>query len=124
VTSQNVLSKSDLSGHVSNLKGHCPLTCCYFEPCIFFYDGKLFWLRAIGHRNLCIANFKIYDKLFLMKPLANHYTVVKDFKNTSNVTTHVCHEKGKEKMYKLYSEKVKMHTLTNFYFKPSCDVEI
>jgi len=42
VTGQDVLSKCNLADHVSNLKGHCPLICCYFEPWACLSDIILF----------------------------------------------------------------------------------
>ena len=95
---------------------------------VFFYNGKLFGLRAIDHRNLRLANFTITDNLIIFDESHSKtfHGGLRDLKNTPRVTKHVCHEIGRDhqrclvKLYKLCIEKVQNHakTVEAFYFKP------
>ena len=48
MASQFVLSKSDLASHLANLEGHCPLTCCYFEPWVSMDNREVFGIDFVN----------------------------------------------------------------------------
>ena len=100
---------------------------------IYFYNGKLFGLRAKDHRNLRIANFRITDNMITFDESFSKtfHGGLKDLKNTPRVSTHFCHDSGKEhprclvQLYKLYLEKIKIFDSVvqdkAFYFYPNRD---
>ncbi len=102
---------------------------------IYFYNGKLFGIRAKEHRNLRVNNFRI-DSVSVTYDESTSKTFhggLKDLKYSPRVTKHICCS-GKDvnhfpcivNCYGTYIEKVKDLAKVNeaFYFKPNNDANV
>ena len=101
----------------------------------FFYNGKLFGIRAKEHRNLRVNNFRI-DSVSVTYDESTSKTFhggLKDLKYSPRVTKHICCS-GKDvnhfpcivNCYSTCIEKVKDLARVNeaFYFKPNNDANV
>lgn len=95
---------------------------------LYFYNGKLFGLRASEHRLLRLNNFELGDNVikYTENICKTYHGGLKDLKKKCKVATHICHKSGDDhgrclvKMYKMYFELVRKLSVsaTAFYFQP------
>jgi hypothetical protein len=96
---------------------------------MYYYNGKLFGLRAGGHRNLRVTNFIVLKNkiIFDESHSKTFHGGLKDLKHSPRVISHICHELNSVEhnrclvsLYRKYFEKVKgfSESLSAFYFKP------
>lgn len=95
---------------------------------VYFYNGKLFGLRAGEHRlirlsNIVVEGNKIVFDEFRGKTFKGG---LKDLKNKPRYIEHICHENREihspclASMYSVYIEKIRSHaeSIDSFYFRP------
>lgn len=97
---------------------------------IYFYNGKLFGLRAKEHRNLRYSNFRIETDCVMYDESVSktYHGGLKDLKYKPRVVKHICCD-GKDanhypcivNCYATYLEKIKHLSgeIEAFYFKPN-----
>ena len=96
---------------------------------VYFYNGKLFGLRASEHRNICLNNFEIGENYIRFEENVSktYHGGLLDLKYEPRVVRHVCHEVGQKHypclvdMYRLYIGLVEIFGKGRgaFYFKPN-----
>lgn len=96
---------------------------------VYFYNGKLFGLRASEHRNICLNNFEIGENYIRFEENVSktYHGGLLDLKYEPRVVKHVCHEVGQKHypclvdMYRLYIGLVEIFGKGRgaFYFKPN-----
>lgn len=96
---------------------------------IYFYNGKLFGLRASEHRLLRLSNITISSNYIIFDETCSKtfHGGLKDLGKKPRYLRHKCHDIGDEKhlpclvsLYSLYFDKVRAHSKSNdsFYLKP------
>lgn len=99
---------------------------------IYFYNGKLFGLRAVEHRNLRYANFRVESNCIIFDESVSKtfHGGLKDLKYTPRVVKHVCctdnnaeHFPCLVNCYSTYLENIKFlaEKVDAFYFHPNRD---
>ena len=95
---------------------------------IYFYNGKLFGLRAGEHRLLRLANIVVNDNVIVFDESCSKTFKggLKDLNCKPRYIEHVCHDKAQlhspclASMYSCYIEKIQKHAqcTESFYFRP------
>ena len=95
---------------------------------LYFYNGKLFGLRASEHRSLRVKDFEIgeYFIKYTENVCKTYHGGLHDLKKKRKVITHICHKMKEDhdrclvNMYKMYFELVDKLSVrdTGFYFQP------
>ena len=101
---------------------------------VYFYNGKLFGLRASEHRNLRYNNFKVDSNSITYDESVSktYHGGMKDLKYTPRVVKHICCPPGADNVnhypclvncYAKYLENVKFLGQKNnaFYFRPNAN---
>jgi len=94
---------------------------------VYFYNGKLFGLRAGEHRLLRLDNIQVKGNVIVFDESRSktYKGGLKDLNNKPRYIEHICHDKGQTRspclasMYSLYIEKIKSNTqsIESFYFR-------
>ena len=95
---------------------------------VYFYNGKLFGLRAGEHRLLRLSNIVVKENKIIFDEFRckTFKGGLKDLNNKPRYIEHICHEIGVShnpclaSMYSLYIEKIQDHaqSVDSFYFRP------
>ena len=98
---------------------------------LYFYNGKLFGLRANEHRLLRISNIVLVDNLIIFDESLSKtfHGGLKDLKKQARYIKHICHVPNEihdsclQSLYRLYVEKVREIAvkLGAFYLRPNTD---
>ena len=96
---------------------------------VYFYNGKLFGLRASEHRSISLNNFEIGDNYIRFEENVSKtfHGGLLDLKYEPRVVRHICHEVGEKHdpclvdMYRLYVGLVECigKDMEAFYFRPN-----
>lgn len=95
---------------------------------IYFYNGKMFGLRAGEHRLLRLCNIYVKENLIIFDESLSKtfHGGLKELKNTPRFIQHKCHDIGSQHnrclaaLYTMYINKVQGfgEALESFYFRP------
>ena len=101
---------------------------------VYFYNGKLFGLRAGEHRLFRLSNIVVEGNKIVFDEFRGktYKGGLKDLKNKPRYIEHICHENGESHspwlvlMYSVYIEKIRSHaeSVDSFYFRPHKGQEI
>ena len=96
---------------------------------VYFYNGKLFGLRGVEHRNITIANFQLGSNFirFEENVAKTFHGGLTDLKYKPRVVKHVCHPLNEKhesclvELFRMYIGLVQSISseITAFYFKPN-----
>ena len=94
---------------------------------MYFYNGKLFGLRAGEHTLIHLSHVVEGNKIVFDEFRGKTYKgCLKDLKNIPRYIEHICHENRQShspclaSMYSVYIEKIPSHaeSIDSFYFRP------
>ena len=95
---------------------------------VYFYNGKLFGLRASEHRSITLANIRVFDDFIKFEENVSKtfHGGICDLKYVPRSVTHICHPKGQSherclvELYRLYIGLCETvgKDISAFYFKP------
>ena len=95
---------------------------------VYFYNGKLFGLRASEHRSITLANIRLFDDFIKFEENVSKtfHGGICDLKYVPRSVTHICHSKGQSherclvELYRLYIGLCETFgkDISAFYFKP------
>ena len=96
---------------------------------VYFYNGKLFGLRASEHRNISLGNIRVFDDFIKFEENVSKtfHGGICDLKYVPRSVTHICHPKGQSherclvEIYRLYIGLCETFgkDISAFYFKPN-----
>ena len=96
---------------------------------VYFYNGKLFGLRAGEHRLIRLSNIVVEGNKIVFDEFRGktYKGGLKDLKNKPRYIEHICHENRESHspclalMYSVYIEKIRSHaeSVDSFYFRPT-----
>jgi hypothetical protein len=98
---------------------------------LYFYNGKIFGLRANEHRQLRVINIKVIDNFIVFDESTSKtfHGGLKDLNKQPRFVKHMCHDSNEmhspclQSMYALYIDKVKdiPASVGAFYLRPKRD---
>ena len=124
------MSEKEITERRNNLMGHGSTGSKYSRVDIklYFYNGKLFGLRASEHMLIHLSNIVVEgNKIAFDEFRGKMYKGgLKDLKNKPRYIEHICHKNRQNhspclaSMYSVYIKKIRSHaeSINSFYFRP------